>query len=58
MLGIGDPAEAAHPLTAVRKRLDRSEDMRGSAPTLISRSGLYKLILRSDKPDLRAFRTR
>jgi len=29
--------------------------MRGSAPTLFSESGLYRLVMRSDKPEARTF---
>lgn len=32
-----------------------SMGMRGSAPTLISESGMYRLVMRSDKPEARAF---
>jgi prophage antirepressor-like protein len=28
---------------------------RGSAPTVVSESGLYKLVMRSDKPEAREF---
>ncbi len=48
------------------KHLDDSEKltgkripgMRGAPPVLISESGLYKLVMRSDKPEARRFQQR
>lgn len=43
------------------QRLDEAEKakfslgLRGSIPTVASESGLYKLIMRSDKPEAKAF---
>ena len=48
-------------VTIATQRLDDSEKakfnlgLRGSAPTIISESGLYKLVMRSDKPEAKCF---
>ncbi|MBK1637274.1 BRO-N domain-containing protein [Rhodovulum adriaticum] len=55
VLGIGNTTNAVRPLHDDEKRLHRIKGMRGSAPTVVNESGLYKLILRSDKPAARAF---
>ena len=46
---------ATRPLRDDEKTITRIDGMRGQTPTLISESGLYKLILRSDKPEARTF---
>lgn len=54
-LGIKKPSMAVKPLGVSEKRKSDLPLGRGSAPTLISESGLYKLIMRSDKHEARAF---
>ena len=54
-LGIQKPSMAVKPLDESEKRKSDLPLGRGSAPTLISESGLYKLIMRSDKPEARTF---
>ncbi|SEL45254.1 BRO-N domain-containing protein [Halomonas daqiaonensis] len=54
-LGLQKPSMAIKSLDEREKRKSDLPISRGSAPTLISESGLYKLIMRSDKAEARAF---
>ena len=53
-LGLLNPTDALKVLAADQRRLERIEGMRGSPANLISESGLYKLVLRSDKAEGRS----
>jgi prophage antirepressor-like protein len=46
---------AVKPLADHEKRKSDLPMGPGSRPTLISESGLYKLVMRSDKPEAKAF---
>ncbi|WP_366518336.1 BRO family protein [uncultured Paracoccus sp.] len=55
MLGIVNPTHAVSRLDQSEVERVRLVQGRGSANLIISESGLYKLAMRSDKPEARAF---
>lgn len=61
VLGLSIPTNAVRPLVATATLYTdekRKSDLPlgpGSRPTLVSESGLYKLIMRSDKPETKDF---
>ena len=54
-LGLENTTKALKALDTDQQRLTRVQGMRGSSANLISESGLYKLVLRSDKAEARQF---
>lgn len=54
-LGLDNPSYVTKRLGEDEKASFKLPNQRGSAAKIISESGLYKLIMRSDKPEARAF---
>ncbi|MEY2668730.1 MAG: hypothetical protein RJA59_1368 [Pseudomonadota bacterium] len=55
LLGLGNPTEACRPLNPDEVTLRRIEGMRGSPANCVTESGLYRLVMRSDKPEAKRF---
>src|SRR5690606_32003881 len=55
VLGLDNPSYVTKRLGEDEKASFKLPNQRGSAAKIISESGLYKLIMRSDKPEARAF---
>ncbi len=53
ILGLSNPSVAVQPLGAEEKA--KSVLGKGAPANLVSESGLYKLVMRSDKPQAKAF---